>query len=1289
MRLSRSGFAALVRAVAVGVGVGSAGLAWGQSFWTNGAGSRQWDVAGNWIGGVPNSATAQAQFGFTADGLVMMPAGGATVNRLTFSNSTGFVFAGPVSFQVPGLTLTGLTPRLVVVPDLGSAGRVIQFNTTVAVRGTGAGFESGDVNSLVTFSEPLLPFNSTLQIGGGNWEFVKGVAGFGSQIFVGNSTIPTVVDWGRAGVAGGVQSYNSTLAIGAGGVVKLNHANALSPGGGQVSVGGGGALVINFGSTALTRSVTLLNGGTLGSTAPLAVMGGELLLPVDNSAASVVSSAGLQLSSVRFANNVTLNLQAGGGVPLILPTVFAPAAFGNVMVANVTGGTVSAPVGMNAPGVRFNFAGFNTTLLLNGGTVVGNDWTIRNDTSMVVGATSQIEGSLRLVDGGGLRIVSLSPVELNITSSVQVGATSSVLIGDATLAPTHVRLFAPATGSGGWNIASGSVLETFYGMSNVSTTVVAGTVIGHSAVDPGTKVLLDGGRWIAQGGQFLPGPIVLPQLGSSVEFVSNSTSLSVLGAMQIINSTLVLSGPGGSGGSVPGLVLMNEAFLPATTNPTLVLNPDIILTMRSAPLLRNDLTLSVLGEAVLESPFVGGRVQMAQTGAVVTINPTAGSIVFDKPLEFLVGNSTGTVRPTIQKPIILFTDGMQNRGSSNVSLILPGEPDVTLRKKSPPSVGAHNIMMRFVDGGIVRFEAGNWSTTSVSGSWNATTTLEFENGVTYLDKIEAGAEGVFRTAGGAGKGIYINSTTILIPPDSRVGFEPGIGSSLQLAGDMVVGHNATMSVHSDPGGPNRKTTVGPGLLSADELSILNIQVPTGTLRWELNHTSNFVLPRVTLGDLAVGPATLELATDRFGDADVSPVERIDVRGLGSVIRFIDDPGLGRLHLNISTTIQVSTPELVFEPGGFTGSTMEIRAPRIFTNESTTIQVNGRVATGQGGELIVRGQTVAPLSTPVEWNISGGATVNFLDGLTRPSDSVALSGGTLRGEGRVEGEVRVLPAGGAISATTGPLFLTGQVVLFPGSLLAVSGPEPVVFRNLNGPSNSTLTVTGGVVGFQGNTGYNHTSIVSNSTIVLDGIRPTVRPPFPPIGSFNITEGTVTGGTQQPLVQGYFGTPTVTTDTVIAPRVMEALRQQLGLNVGSPEAAWLEFGAGLTSEGGTYAFDLDGPLAGLEYDQLVVSGGTLSLLADVDLDLRGTYVPNIGDMFWLVDNQTGNPVVGTFAGLPNRSFTPHNGLAFQIFYDANILTGQTSGGNDVLIVVVPEPAALGLVGLAAPLLMRRRR
>lgn len=116
------------------------------------------------------------------------------------------------------------------------------------------------------------------------------------------------------------------------------------------------------------------------------------------------------------------------------------------------------------------------------------------------------------------------------------------------------------------------------------------------------------------------------------------------------------------------------------------------------------------------------------------------------------------------------------------------------------------------------------------------------------------------------------------------------------------------------------------------------------------------------------------------------------------------------------------------------------------------------------------------------------------------------------------------------------------------------------------------------------------------------------------------------------------------------------------------------------GSTFSVDLVGTLAG-EADKLVMAGaGDTLTLGGATLSLITPNVLPVSSSFVIIDGFSS--ISGTFAGLPNDGDTVATANnTFEIQYNA----------NDITLTVVPEPASLGLIGVAGLFgwLVRRRR
>jgi hypothetical protein len=101
----------------------------------------------------------------------------------------------------------------------------------------------------------------------------------------------------------------------------------------------------------------------------------------------------------------------------------------------------------------------------------------------------------------------------------------------------------------------------------------------------------------------------------------------------------------------------------------------------------------------------------------------------------------------------------------------------------------------------------------------------------------------------------------------------------------------------------------------------------------------------------------------------------------------------------------------------------------------------------------------------------------------------------------------------------------------------------------------------------------------------------------------------------------------------------------------------------SVAGGFQSRINGPAAG-QYGSIRVNGTVT--LTNATLTLSGAYVPAEGDVFILIDNDGSDPVVGTFAGLPEGGILVVNGVPRRLSYVGG-------SGNDVTL----GPTALGAV------------
>jgi uncharacterized repeat protein (TIGR03803 family) len=99
--------------------------------------------------------------------------------------------------------------------------------------------------------------------------------------------------------------------------------------------------------------------------------------------------------------------------------------------------------------------------------------------------------------------------------------------------------------------------------------------------------------------------------------------------------------------------------------------------------------------------------------------------------------------------------------------------------------------------------------------------------------------------------------------------------------------------------------------------------------------------------------------------------------------------------------------------------------------------------------------------------------------------------------------------------------------------------------------------------------------------------------------------------------------------------------------------------------TLVFELDGPTAGSQYNQLNVNGSLN--LSQANLQLSFGYTPTPGTRFTLINNDLADPVTGTFAGLAEGATLTIGSSLYQISY-------QGGDGNDVVLTCITPTVAM---------------
>jgi autotransporter-associated beta strand protein len=127
----------------------------------------------------------------------------------------------------------------------------------------------------------------------------------------------------------------------------------------------------------------------------------------------------------------------------------------------------------------------------------------------------------------------------------------------------------------------------------------------------------------------------------------------------------------------------------------------------------------------------------------------------------------------------------------------------------------------------------------------------------------------------------------------------------------------------------------------------------------------------------------------------------------------------------------------------------------------------------------------------------------------------------------------------------------------------------------------------------------------------------------------------------------------------------------------------------NQAGTLSLELNGTLAGAEYDQVNVIG-TVNLSGLLTATVG--YTPVNDQLLFILNNDGSDAITGTFSGLADLDTIDLGGYQWRISYTANYAgsnTGTFTGGNDIALMAIPEPSALVFLGLSTFCIVSRRR
>ncbi len=1281
--------------------LGVSAVASSYTFTNNSLTGRTLTLAGNLSGNTGGAAgNKTVTFNGAGDTSVsgMISNGGAnalTVNKsgagtLTLSASNSYT--GATSIGLVG-GLGGGTLRLSGAGKLGTGainiyGGTLDLGNTAQTTGallTMGGADSS-TSSAVLIGTGTLNLGNDVTFSGANNHAGGVISGNGGVLnLLGNRTFSVSDSSGTASelvISANIANGDGTargLAKGGNGTMVLTGTNTYS---GVTTIAGipagsgGGTLKLDFSASNAPTDNILYSGTTAGQLTLTPGLGSVATLFVqgkDNAANSqsignvvVGSSVGAAAITVNSGVSGTMNLSLGTITRSSVSTLsFTGPANGSITTTTasgrIAGGLYTSAAGATAwAGVSSGTIGFYTgnTAYAGGNIVSGTNSNIYVDDSTV--------GDV--VQGSGTTTLATLSLTGTASRTVTVGAGNTLLFsneGGVQSTSSAGDLTIGSLGNAGTiSAGAGSAAELIITNASSSGVLTVNSVIADNATGAPRVNLTGPGKTVFTASNSYGGITVVN--GGVLEIRNDAALGTTAGNTQIASGAAVeisggitsneafnINGTGiGNGGAIrnlSGTNTLNGNITPNASVPTRINSDSGLLTL-SGTVTNSSLNI-----------FFGGAGDIA-----VTSGMSVGPLTKDGTGTLtLSGANTYTGLTTVSGGVLRY--GANNILATGPVLVNGGTLDIAsytdtvgaITLSSGNIVGSGTLIgtsYTLSDSGTISANLGSTSATLVkNGSGNAVLAgVASHTGVTTINS------GTLTLSGTMNGGSAIS----LAGP---AGSLPGTGSLVQTSSGVIAGASAITVAGNYAG-------LGVNILSGSNSYTGATTIQNGVLRV----TNNSALGSTAAGTSVSGNGSLELA-----EGVSITGEALSLGGSGQAsggaLRNIssDNTYGGPIALTGAARVNSDSGKLTIS-GTITG------ASALTLGGAGNIAVTGNIATG-AGTLIKDGSGIATLSGTNSY--SGATTVNA--GILTFSQTSAKGSNTVTAG--AAGTIG-LGVGG-----TGDYSSANVTSLFANSLsgFAMNATAGVALDTSAGNFDYTGDATGSrsltklganALTLSGSSSYTGATLVNVGTLIVSGtvsstsgVTVANAAELKVNGLLNAAvsvSGTLSGA-------GNVGAVTVASGGVLAP----------GNSPGIINAASLSgtSGAVLSIELGKSTLGVN-PIAGTDYDQ-VNSLGDVSL-NDMTLSLTSTGFNNIeiNDMFFLVLNG-GGAVNGTFAGLAQDDIFVFNSRSYQISYVANWTgsygTSSMIGGNDVALLVVPEPSLCALFALGSLMLFLRHR
>jgi rhamnogalacturonan endolyase len=1229
------------------------------------SGGGSWATSGNWsFGGVPNAPGATAYLasspGITAASTITLGAN-QTLGALVFNNT---VAGTSNSYSIsPNGTTFGLTF------DNGSAQALIDDeagNHLIAVPVT----LNSDLSASVTTSTNTLTISGAI---GGVGRLL--VSGAGNIMLSGNNTFTgdTAVNSGTLNLASAGHLVSSNIIVAAGATFldagTISTTTNLTDNGTSSFTAANPTVATLNGSGALNLNPTILTvtgGGTLSGVA--AGTGGI-----------TVSGGAMKLSAANTYTGATSI--TGGSLELLTPVSPAVSSLATSSISVSSGATVT----------------------LDSGTTITSTPNLNDSGTATFKNTAVSIGSLN-----GAGTLNLTPSALTVTNggsfSGLIAGTGPLTVSGGSLVLSHVDTYSGATTvtGGSLEIASGSIVSLSIGVSSgAALTVDSGAVISGQAnlTDNGTANFKNATQSLATlngSGALTVNPTALTITGGG----TFSGAITGSGTLTVGSGTLEIASPGSIANT--GVSVSSGATL----------NVDSGATTSSATNLTDNGTTNLANST-------DGIAALNGSGTL-NLNPTILTIAGGGTFSGLVAGTGGI---TVSGGALQLSHADTYTGATSITggsldLLSPGAlatSSLSLSNGATLTVDSGATISstpNFTDNGIATFNNAALSVGSLNGAGVLNLTpaaLTVTNGGTFSGTI--GGSGSVAVTGGAleiASPGSISGTSVSVSPGASL----TIDSGATIAGGTNLTDNGTTSFAS--ASQSIATLNGSGALNLNPTALTitaggtfsgtiggngAVTISGGTL--EIASPGSIANTNVSVSSGA--GLTVDSGAILATGTDLSDAGTVNLKDSVQNIAVLS--GAGTLNLN-PTALTVTGGGTFSGPitgsGSLTtsGGTLLLSNTESYTGATTV--TGGRFEIASGGSLASTAvsTTFAGATLTVDSGASLSASTTLSDAGTVTLNNSSQTIATLNGAGNLNLNPTALTVTGG-GTFTGPINGTGTLTVAAGTL-NLTGPLGVGIALVsNGTTNfaantgtagpAVLTMASLSIGAVGEVTVGSSPVHANRTVVEVGSLTFAGTPAAPAGLLDLKDNDliVHNGTLSDITSeiatasdhgAWDGVGGITSSVAPAARntTLAAVLNDDG--TGTETALFSDFDGQSVVDSDVlvkYTFygdaDLNGQVNAADY-VAIDNGFNMGLVGWQNGDFNYDGVIN-GDDYTLIDNAFNTQGGVSFAGVSAGPTEMVAGATEQV------VAGSSSA--------VPEPGSLGLLGMGACLLARRRR